>query len=427
MTDADTQPTVTTTALFWALKRNDKPLAILEGSSGSSKTWSILQYLIDRMLREKVRVFAGRHDGATCDASIVTDFRDVMQGQFQLWDRKRWNATRRTYTFPTGAEIRFGGTKDEQKLHGPRQDILWLNEVMEIPYESWAQLTMRTRLLRILDFNPSLTRHWVFDRLMSRDPDEYLYLHSTFEDNPYLAPDAKAEILAYEPTAENVSRGTADPWRWKVYGLGQRGVRENVIYRLWDTIDEWPEPHLCPRWGFGLDFGYSADPSALVECCIWNEDLCLREHLYEPGLVANVSASVPDLPSIEGRMRELQIPTTPRIWADCARPEAIAGLRAAGWNVAPSEKGAGSVVAGIDLVRQHRIRVYRASQNLQAELQQYRWHKDPSGRVTDEPEDEWNHALDAVRYWALGDLQPRKRHGRSRARVVRSRVGKRSW
>ena len=423
---SDAVQKVTVTKCFWALKHNEKPVIVLEGSSGSGKTYSIIQYLIDRCTQEKLRVFAGRYDGTTCDGSIIADFRDIMQDQFGIWERGRWNATRRIYTFRTGAELRFGELKNVEKLHGPRQDICWINEAMEVGYDSWTQLRMRTRQLAILDFNPSLTQHWVFDRVLSRDPSEYTYVHSTFRDNPYLSPAAVEEILGYEDTPANRERGTADPWRWQVYGLGKRGVRENVIFRLWDKVDEWPDRFLCPRWGFGLDFGFASDPSALVQCAIFQEDLFMRERLYEAGLVAGKSASVPSLPSIEGRLEELEIPQDVRIWADCARPDSIYELQQAGWNLVPCAKGPDSVLAGINLMRGRRIRVLRSSQNLQRELEMYVWKQKPDGTILEEPEDEYNHLLDGARYWAMGEIGPKKRSAnKARPRQAKTVVGKR--
>lgn len=400
---------VEVTKSYWALEENRKPIALLEGSTRSGKTWAIIEWLIAQATSRRVKIFAARHDGTTCERTIVADFKEVMGGQLEAWEPERWNATTKTYSFASGSLWEFGGTKDVAKLHGHKQDILWLNEVMEISYEAWKQLTQRTSELRILDWNPSMSHHWVFERIMKRPPSEYTYCHTTYLDNPFLSAGQVAEIESTRPTPENLARGTADEWHWTVYGLGKRGRRQGQIYTLWDVVEEFPGRMDCQRYGFGLDFGFSLDPSTLIECGLFQEDVWLRQKIYETELLVTRNISKPSVPSIQSRMEELEIDKTVKIYADSAEPGSIRDLQLTGFNLVPAEKGADSVNHGIDLLRRRRIHVDISSIDLQRELENYVWKKRLSdGVYLDEPEDKWNHALDAVRYWAASELRMRR-------------------
>jgi len=383
---------------------NDFFYKVLEGSSGSSKTFSIVQYLVEKALTKKRRIRGLRYDQRTCRDSIIADFKTVMMEQFQIWDDKCWNQTNMEYTFPNGSYFHFRGCKEAQKLHGPRYDITWANEVMELPYESHRQIVMRTSEEIIYDFNPSLNSHWIFEKVQKRD--DCAWIHSTFRDNPMLPATDRAEILAYDPNnPENVRQGTADKWAWAVYGLGQRGRREGAIFNIApEIIDYWPEQHLCDKWGFGLDFGYSDDPAALIECCIHQGSLLLREKVYETKLITIKSHAAPNTPSLQGRFEECGISKNSKIKADQSRPDQIAELRTEGYNISATPKTKGSIVAGIDLMKRFPIKVHRASVNLQMEFQQYAWKKHSTGLNLNEPEDNWNHGIDAARYWALDEL-----------------------
>lgn len=394
------------TPILDALLANERPIAVLEGSSRSSKTYSILQYLILQALqRPGLVVRSFRHDQVTCRKTVAADFQRILVEQFPwLWKAGSWNKTEAVFSYPNGSVHSFEGC-EPAKLHGMSQDVAHLNEVMEIGWDSWAQIGPRTRWLKVLDYNPSMTHHWVFDTVLSRTG-EVFYHHSTFRDNPFLTAPQVAEIMAWEPTPENVARGTANKWQWEVYGLGKRGRREGTIYPNWEITDNFPERWVCQRWGFGLDFGFSADPSALIECAIFQGGLYLSEWVYEKGLVSNISQSNPALPSLELRFQENELDKNARIYADSARPDLIANLAAAGYNVIPTVKNKDSILDGIQRLQGVKIFVHRASQSIQRELENYVWAKDRAGRQLDEPIDDWNHALDAVRYWALAELDP---------------------
>lgn len=417
--------------LWDSLKRRlsgeNLPWFLLEGSSRSGKTWAIISFLAVLCMRpqivgrDKITVRAYRNDGTTCRDTIVADFLEIMVRQFggegnggrwvSAFDSAGvWNKSTLTYTFHNGSTFSFHGASDPQKLHGKKADISWFNEAMEISYDAQFQISLRTTFLKIADWNPSQTDHWVFDTIMAQGS-PYAYCHSTFADNiKNLTPEQIYEIKKTQPTPENIARGTADAFKWLVYGEGKRGVRENLVFERWrwDVIEDadFPARNVCQRWGYGLDFGYSQDPTALMECVLQNDALFLRQVVYRRGLLVGRSYDSPDTPSLVGILGELEVLKSARMYADSAAPEAIAQLRAAGYNAQGMGKGSGSILAGIDLLKQHRIYICRSSQGAIKELENYSFIKKSNGEITDVPEDRNNHAIDAIRYWALGNLTP---------------------
>lgn len=387
----------------------------------STKTWGWIEYCINLGAQmDGLIMTAFRADAATHEKAAIRDFKQIIvqPDYVELWKSGAWNATAKTFRFPSGSVLEFAGTNDPGKLHGPERDIAILNEAMEISYDAYRQIAGRTRLLTILDWNPSLNHHWVFDKILTRD--DVLYIHSTYKDNPYLSKKQIDEIERTDPNKiENVRQGTADKWFWEVYGLGKRGRREGCIFDMWDVTDFWPDRYLCQRWGYGLDYGFSQDPTALIECALYQDELYLRELIYQKELIAQENPLEPQIPSIEGRMRALGIPKDVRIHADNARPEINRALQFSGYKIVPTIKTKDTIVAGIDRIKSQPVKVHRSSQNLQGEMESYSWAKNSKGQWLDVPEDDNNHGIDGVRYWALAELQPLRKMDHSRARKPR--------
>ncbi len=327
-----------------------------------------------------------------------------MRKQFRIWDASRWNKQDKHYAFENGSHFYFDGTQDINKLHGLTQDYAWLNEVMEITHDAWTQIEIRTKKAAIMDFNPSISNHWVFTTVLTRDKGVF-YNHSTYRDNPFLAPKQVHAIESLEPTAKNIRQGTANEWKWRVYGLGERAGREGRVYTNYRQTDFFPEPHMCRKHGYALDFGFSGDPAAMVECALFQNELYLRLHFYERGLLITKSISRHSIPSIQGKLEESEIEKHKQIVADSARPDSIAELAALGYNIFPCRKGPDSLLRGINILQGITMVVDRRSQELLEELENYTWKKDRlSDMYLEEPIDEYNHALDAARYWAMLNL-----------------------
>jgi len=262
---------------------------VLEGSTRSGKTVAIFQFLILEAIENPgliIRVF--RFDGATHGDTTIPTFEFCMGHEmFNLWQDECMNKTDKVYTYSNGSKICFDSSSKTSKLHGKESDIAFFNEVTEITWGAYKQIANRCRDLKIYDFNPSVNQHWIFDKILSRsrrvhgqgkgfqcEESGVAYQHSTYVDNPCLTEVQISEIEDSDPSnPENVRNGTADQWFWDVYGLGKRGKVEGQIFTSYQVTEEWPDRHLCQKWGDGLDFGFSQDPMALVECRLYNNKL----------------------------------------------------------------------------------------------------------------------------------------------------------
>jgi phage terminase large subunit len=409
--------------LKFLIDNEDKRIKVLEGSSRSSKTFSIIQYLILFKLIQidNYVVRCWRFNAATHNDTTIADFKDVMEmiGESKGIENYfeyagTWNSSKKVYTFANGSMIAFNGTMDEQKIQGKKQNCSWFNEAMEISKAAYDQAAMRTSEMQILDYNPSFNHHWVFSSILTRiESGEVAYQHSTYKDNKFIPPEQVAEIEKFDPeNPENVKNGTADQWTWDVYGLGKRGKIQGAIFTFWEVWDgPFPEPIHCQRFGYGMDFGFSLDPSTLIECSFFQDVLYLREVIYEQGLLTTPNISRPEVPNIVDEMKFNSIDKEHKIYADSAAAEAIQDIRMCGYNIIPCEKGKGSVLQGIKLLQRVKMRVHRNSLNLQRELEHYRWRKRTAARESEfskyeeEPEDKNNHAIDAIRYWARAEIQ----------------------
>lgn len=405
----------------------------LEGSSRSGKTYAALQWCVYACMKpeafvrryvdgelkpftgKKLKVRCMRYDAVNARDSIWSDLNRIIEDIGITSGSAGFlkNETKMVWTFPNGSQIICGGANDPGKLHGLDQDICYFNEVMMIPKSALDQAEYRTRVGFIFDWNPSLNDHWIFragfdkttvyaeDEPLAGQP-KCLYAHSTYHDNiKNLTPEQIAGIEQYEPTEGNIARGTADAYMWSVYGLGKRGYLEGRIIpaEKVESTENFPTEAQWELHGYGLDWGFSADPTALVECAIWNKKLYVRELIYEKGLLVSPDPTLPNTRSVIGLLRELGIKTNDTIVADSARPDLNAALRNAGFCVMDAYKPGGSIENGVNLMNQRRWCVHDASFNIKFELENWTWAKTRYGEQTRKPTDKHNHAMDAIRYW----------------------------
>jgi len=400
---------------------------IFEGSTRSGKTCAIFQFLALEAVENPnttIRVF--RFDGSTHNATTIPTFMFVMGPEmFGLWDTAgSFNKSEKVYTFSNGSTICFDSMNEVSKLHGKESDIAFINEAMEATFEAFTQINYRCRDLKIFDYNPSLNQHFIFSKILSKarkphgiDQQFYCleskvaYIHSTFQDNPCLTDVQIAAIESYDPSnPDNMRNGTADAYLWAVYGKGERGRIEGRIYENYQVTEFFPEKHVCQKHGYGLDFGFSADPMALVECALYNNKLYLRELVYETDLLVTKNMSKDQIPSLEHKLEELGIGKNDEIVADCARPDSIRDLQVSGYNVIPCTKGKDSIMAGINLVKGFMCMLHIDSNNLLMEFEQYQWKQRRDGVWLQEPADKMNHLQDSIRYYAMRNLSNPKKY-----------------
>lgn len=366
------------------------------GGTSASKTISIMFWLItySQTKRNKmVHVVAETYPNL--EGGAILDFKNIMKAH-NYWKDERWNETKHQYTFETGTILRFYSL-DVSGAHGPRRDVLFLNEANFLPASVFDQLEPRTREIVWMDWNPS-TEFWFYHDVLEQRKDELSFITLTYKDN---------EALLYEPGQQTIksieSRKHKKSW-WQVYGLGQLGEVEGRIYTGWRLIDE--IPHEARLMKYGLDFGYSKDPAAIVAVYYYNGGYILDEIVYSHWLHNSDLAEI--------LLNQDQITT---VVADCASPQSIDDIYRRGVPIVPCVKGKDSIRRGIDWVQDQRITVTKRSVNLIKEYRGYLWETDKDGNQTTVPQDFENHLMDALRY-ALESLHDPVRVRPQRLRQV---------
>lgn len=316
----------------------------------------------------------------------MLDFENIMKDR-KYWEDNRWNKTKHTYTFETGSKIEFFSVDTYGKAHGPRRDILFVNEVNNLEYKIVDQLIVRTREIVWFDWNPTIEFWFYTEFLNQREDLDFITL--TYKDN-----EALDEITIREIESHKANKN----W-WAVYGLGQLGEVEGKIYKNWRIVDEVPfEARLERR---GLDFGFSVDPACLVDVYWYNGGYILDEQFY-----AKEMHNKP----IADYIKNLENPNTLLI-ADSAEPKSIDELKLNGIQVLPSIKGQGSVNKGISYMQDQKISITKRSINGIREYRSYLWKTDKDGNILATPEEGHDHFLDAARY-ALESLRPNEDDGK---------------
>ena len=310
----------------------------------------------------------------------MRDFLQIMETH-HYFKPDRWNKTDFIYTFETGSRIEFFSADQPSKVRGPRRDRLFINEANNVPYEAFDQLEVRTKEYVYLDWNPT-TEFWYYDKVAPRNDVDHVVV--TYRDN---------EALDEQIVRSIEQRRSNKAW-FQVYGEGQLGEIETRIYTGWPIIDEIPNEARLER--YGLDFGYSNDPTAIVAVYYQNGRYIWDEVTYQKGLSNKMIADI-----------LLQLPRA-RIVADSAEPKSIDELKSYKLTVVPANKGPGSVLQGIQNVQQQWISVIKRSVNLIREYRNYVWITDKDGRIINEPVDIYNHTMDAGRY-AMESLRPNKK------------------
>lgn len=364
---------------------------VLEGSSGSGKSWDIIQFLMyyceqNRGKNKDILIF--RQTAADCKKTILKDFIKILR-MYDLYNEKyHYKSPPVSYNL-FGNVIYFSGL-DATGSHGERHDIIYGNEAMELEVDGFKQLNQRCSEAFILDYNPYYTEHWVFNQIITR-PDTKFF-HSTLLTNPFLPSGQRQEIMSYEPTAENIKNGTADDIMWKIYGLGIRTPVRGLIFPLVTWVDSFPgETNI-----YGLDFGFTNDPTALTRLKLAGNELHCELLIYEP--IDNAQA-------VNDALINAKIPKGALITADCSDKyndnEMVKELKNLGWNIKKVSKGKG-INWRIGLLKKHKLCLVH-NVNLKREQENYKW-REINGICINEPVDKFNHAWDSIGYGYLGGI-----------------------
>lgn len=362
--------------------RLKKRLRVIQGGARAGKTIAILMALIDIAQSHKNQVISVIGESVPfLKRGPIRDFISILQAQ-GYYNDSRWNKSDFIYKFETGSIIEFFSADSSDKVRGPARDHLFINECNNIRYETFRQLEIRTRGVIYLDFNP-LSEFWVHTKIIPKQDHDFLVL--TYKDNEALSP-AIVEALESHKDSKN--------W-WRVFGEGQIGEAEGRIYTGWRIIDEIPfEARLE---GYGLDYGYSADPTAIIAVYYCDGGYILDEIIYRKGMSNKQIADV-----FNGLPYGLVI-------ADSAEPKSNDEIKSYGVNILPTVKGRDSIRQGIQFVQDQKISVTKRSTNVIKEYRNYLWKTDKDGKTINEPEGGFDHALDAIRY-KLTSLHPNSRN-----------------
>jgi len=370
-----------------ALKKRVK---IIQGGTSAGKTYGIIPILIT-----KASTYANQEISIVAESiphlrrGALKDFLRIMKSTNRFFEQ-RFNKSLLRYEFANGSVIEFFSADDSSKLRGARRDILYINECNNVNFESYNELSIRTKKEVYLDFNPA-NEFWVHTELKGETDSDFLIL--TYKDN-----EALDERIVKKIEKNRDKAVTSAYWAnwWRVYGLGEIGMLEGVIFSNWKIINTIPtEAKLV---GIGLDFGYTNDPTAIIEVYNYNGQRIVNELKYQTGMLNSDIAK--------------ELPKNVVVYADSSEPKSIDEIRRHGITIKGVTKGKDSINYGIDVMQQQEYLVTSQSTNLIKELRAYCWDQDKTGKQLNKPQGKQDHGIDALRYHEMETLGLNSNYGK---------------
>ena len=366
-----------------------KRIKIIQGGTSASKTFSTLFILINKaMFYDNLEISVVAESIPHLRRGAVRDFEKIMKWGHR-YTQTSFNKSLLKYQFQNGSFIEFFSADDASKLRGARRDILYINECNNVSFEAYNELSIRTKKEIYLDFNPS-NEFWVHNELKDEDDADFIIL--TYKDN-----EALDEGIVQQIEKNRLKAKTSTYWEnwWRVYGLGEIGQLQGAVFTNYKLIDKIPDE--ARLIGIGIDFGYTNDPTSCIEIYKHNETRILNEVTYQTGLLNSDIAKI--------------LPSNVPCYADSAEPKSIADIQRYGITIKGVTKGRDSINYGIDVMQRENYLVTSNSTNLIKELRSYCWDTDRTGKRLNKPIDNFNHAIDAVRYHEMETLGMNKNYG----------------
>ena len=362
-----------TNIVFENLVDSDKKIIVNQGGTRSGKTFDILLYIIFYycLNNSNKTITICRKTYPALRATVLRDFINILR-EHNLYNEENHNKSSSEYNL-FGNLIEFISLDQPVKVRGRKRHLLFINEANELFWEDWQQLLFRTSDKIILDYNPSEEYHWIYDKIIPRE--DANFLKTTYKDNPFLEQSLIDEIERLKYTDEQY---------WQIYGLGEKGISKATIFNYVECNQV---PFEAEVVSFGMDFGFTNDPTALVKVSKLDNNLYIEELLYRTMMTTGDIHNF-----LKGKVNRESI------YADSSEPRIIEELRRMGWSIRASLKGRDSVNAGIDLLKRFKIHIHKDSTNAIQEFRNYKWLEDKTGKLTNKPEDKNNHIADAVRY-----------------------------
>lgn len=367
---------------------------VIRGGQGASKTVSIIELLIQSLLASTKEISVISSELSKMKRTVIRDYKKIAK-DWGILENGLFNKSESKHEYENDSYIDFLGADVNDVGKGFRRDIIYINEADKMDVDTAVQFISRAKLT-IIDYNPD-SLFWGDDYI-----NENNFITLTFEDNEFLSQSEVDSILDYKTKGfhnpnlpfellfkeDNIK---SNYWsnKWKVYGLGMVGNLDGVVFDNWQLIDAIPED--ARLLGIGMDFGYSNDPTAIVEIWKWNDKRILNEICYRKGLVNSDIAEY--------------LPKGVMVYADSAEPKSIEEIKRLGATIKGVSKGADSINFGIQLMQEENYLVTKKSINITEELQKYTWRKDKkTNEKLNKPIDNYNHAIDAIRYHEMETL-----------------------
>lgn len=364
-----------------AFKDDQIKYIINQGGTSSTKTYSILQLLLNICLKYPVKIDVVGLSVPHLKSGVLNDMVSISRSAGFNFD-EFYKEGDKVFKIGKG-QINFLAFDKLGKAHGGRRDILYLNEANHLNYNIAEQLIIRTRKKVFIDYNPT-NAFWVHTHILKDEPDKSVLIKSTYKDNPFLE---QSIINAIESR-----RGDGNNNFWRVYGCGELGVAEGLIFNNFEQKEF--DINQFDKYRNGVDWGFSNDPFAFVRCAIENDFLYICREIYQKSLLNKDSA--PKVKAIVGD--EI-------VRCDSAEPKSVADFREYGVNALSAKKGAGSIESGIKFLQSFKkIYIHPSCPNVYDEFCNYQWKVDKNGDPLPEPVDAFNHGIDAIRYALVDDI-----------------------
>ena len=307
--------------------------------------------------------------GAMRDTETIFGDSEWLQGFFV------WNRSDYTIKGQNGSLIEFKSYDGEQDAKNGKRDYLFINEANGITYGIYWQLAIRTRRQIFIDYNPS-ARFWVHEQVMGREGVKLII--SDHRSNMFLTDEEHRRI-----------EGISDPELWKVYARGKTGSITGLVFSHFNVVDELPPREEWKVSVYGMDFGFTNDPTTLVHLVLAHGEIWTDELIYQTGLTN---------PDIARLMKEAGLTGRDEVIADSAEPKSIDELKSLGIRVKAAMKGKDSIKNGIQWIQDLEIIIHPQCTNFLTEISNYTWDQDKFGTKLNVPIDDFNHLMDAMRY-----------------------------
>ena len=368
-----------TNKVFRHLQQDRSKIVVQQGGTRSGKTYNILMWIIFAYCQQNKgkMITIVRKSFPAVRGTVMRDFFQILR-DYNMYTEDLHSKSNNEYLIE-GNTVEFISLDIPQKIRGRKRDLLFINEANELNFEDWQQLVFRTTEQIIIDYNPSEEFHWIYDKVLTRD--DCSFYQTTYLDNPFLPIQIVKEIERLRETDENY---------WRVYGLGERGQSRSLVFTF-STI-----PSIPPRAkliSYGLDFGFSNDPTAMVATYMEGDNIYVAELIYRTGMTNQ---------DIDHEFSKLGLDRRDEVYADSAEPKSIEEIHRMGWNVKSTSKG--TINQGIDMLRRYKLHVLETSSNVIKEMRNYKYIEDKNGDLTNKPVDKYNHACDALRYSVINKL-----------------------